>query len=519
MINSRIFATIIAFFTTLSVSISCAQSTRIALEDGSGSYTLYSSSHALLIDQVHYESWPDLPQASESIGRFSGFLERRGFEVQRLSNISSSQLLSRVHSFLTSLPENSRAIVYIRSHGAIVQRSLVGDRAGQRDQPETPKGRPLLRTRDISYLVGPDAALLGEDGPGPDFYSASLSEDTLRFWSLESQAKHTLFMLDACFSGNFQDQGISSGVPPITVSAFEKPFIDLSFLKLYAGRSSWLMTSASDADRTPANAGFLDAFVAAASTQADQLFVDDQWLNVGISSVTDIGHHMGIMSRGLTPRYPNLKPGFGPMPSFESEDRRVRGSMIFRSDAGLAARVAVHESAEEKYVQRLPDTNAPGSLLVSLQEADDQSNNYYNAAIGEYDPRVFFGGVHVKYFRKLEDGSNVVDALRELGIPYEILKPIENVKQTNGLACPPEADPRILQALLQTLYEYGVPVKYVKTYRRRGLDEARRRYRFEVLSSDEPDVLAREDLTLAEIMTIKTCPEPSHGYYGRKSND
>ena len=136
----------------------------------------YTSSHALVVgvDAYPSERWTGLAYATKDAEGMASFLAQQGFEVTTLLDAAATKhaILRHLENELAPrLLRNDRVLFFFAGHGHT--RELGGNRWG--------------------YIVPYDA---GDDS------ASYISMDKLRELSLKmNEAKHQLFILDACFGG------------------------------------------------------------------------------------------------------------------------------------------------------------------------------------------------------------------------------------------------------------------------------------------------------------------------------
>jgi hypothetical protein len=139
----------------------------------------YQRSYALIIGISSYWSWPDLPGVSDDVEAVKQALEVHGFEVTVIIDPTTAELQASVDRFIGSkgMGENDRLLIYYAGHGHLGEKSYGGS---------------------MGYLVPADAPL-PQDRSG--FEAKSIPMDLIEVWSKRINSKHTLFVIDSCYSG------------------------------------------------------------------------------------------------------------------------------------------------------------------------------------------------------------------------------------------------------------------------------------------------------------------------------
>ncbi|MEC7417675.1 MAG: caspase family protein, partial [SAR324 cluster bacterium] len=146
---------------------------------------LYEQSHALVIGVSAYEHWPKLPGVKRDVTDVAAALEKNGFAVQTVLDPDQDALDDAFESFIEEHggnPEN-RLLFYFAGHGHTVQPKFGGEPLG--------------------YLVPTDAPVptLGKREQRR-FKRVAMGMQRIEEYALNIDAKHALFLFDACFSGS-----------------------------------------------------------------------------------------------------------------------------------------------------------------------------------------------------------------------------------------------------------------------------------------------------------------------------
>jgi len=154
---------------------------------------LYKESHALVIGVSNYTNgWPSLPGVQKDVEEVKTVLEAHGFNVVVKMDVDKIMLDQAFDEFISRYghdPEN-RLIFYFAGHGHTVRTSY---------------------GEELGYIVPADAPNPHHDLPG--FQSTAMEMQQIEIYAKRVQAKHALFLFDACFSGSLF--ALSRAVPEI----------------------------------------------------------------------------------------------------------------------------------------------------------------------------------------------------------------------------------------------------------------------------------------------------------------
>ncbi|MCB5205120.1 caspase family protein [Neorhizobium sp. T786] len=157
-------------------------STELAVPGRDGeSVTVYSESHALLIGEVNYEGgYRPLVEIPGEIKDLTTALERHRFKVKVYFDLRAGELVSVIDKFMRTYGSrpDARIIVYLSGHG-YTRNSF---------------------TPPIGYFLPVDAA---KSGPPHQIAASAIPLDYFSAWARVPDARHILFVFDACFSGAF----------------------------------------------------------------------------------------------------------------------------------------------------------------------------------------------------------------------------------------------------------------------------------------------------------------------------
>ncbi len=149
---------------------------------GTGTTTLYSQSHALVIGNSNYTNgWNNLPGVETDIEEVVKALEQNGFNVVLKQNLNKQEMDKAFSEFIQKYGkgENNRLFFYYAGHGHTVE-SKYGDKLG--------------------YIVPVDAPNPNKDEAG--FQSKAMEMAQIEIYAKRIDSKHALFMFDACFAGS-----------------------------------------------------------------------------------------------------------------------------------------------------------------------------------------------------------------------------------------------------------------------------------------------------------------------------
>jgi len=154
---------------------------------------LYDNSYALIIGESEYTNgWSRLNGVKTDIPAVKKALESHGFEVVVKENITSDNFDKTMKAFIANYCQKleSRVLIYYAGHGHTILNQI----------SEEPMG----------YVVPVDAPNPAIDKSG--FIAKAVDMQQFNNYAVQIQAKHALFMFDACFAGTIF--GGRAGVPP-----------------------------------------------------------------------------------------------------------------------------------------------------------------------------------------------------------------------------------------------------------------------------------------------------------------
>jgi len=196
--------------------------------------TLYQQSYALIIGISDYNNgWSQLPGVKEEVASVKKALESNGFKVEVVYNPDKLALDRAFTDFISRYGQavDNRLLFYFAGHGYTVKTNY---------------------GEELGYIVPVDA-------PNPNydlsrFQSQSMEMAQVEIYARRLQAKHALFMFDACFSGSLFTN--TRAVPAI-----------ISYKTTLPVRQ--FITSGSADEMVPDKSVFGEQFIRAISGEAD----------------------------------------------------------------------------------------------------------------------------------------------------------------------------------------------------------------------------------------------------------
>lgn len=235
----------------------------------------FDGGHALLIGASKYQHWDDLAGVIPDLVAVRQVLEARGFVVdEEVRDPTYERLISAVRRFILQQGNNprNRLVIYFAGHGHSMAQSYQGE---------------------LGFLVPVDAPLPSVDAAG--FRAKAVSMVQMRSWAEEIQARHVLFIFDACFAGSVFETFRSA--PPDIQRAFNKP-------------TRQFITSGSARETVPDRSLFRRELVSGLEGTAD---LD----NDGFVTGTELGLHLRKRVTSAT-QHPQF--GTQPRPEFREGD-------------------------------------------------------------------------------------------------------------------------------------------------------------------------------------------------------
>ena len=144
--------------------------------------TLYQGSYALIIGVSEYSNgWSQLPGVKDEVKTVKTALEKNGFKVEVVMDPDKSELDKAFTDFISKNGQvvDNRLLFYFAGHGYTVKTNY---------------------GEELGYIVPVDA-------PNPNydlakFQSQSMEMAQVEIYARRLQAKHAIFLFDACFSGS-----------------------------------------------------------------------------------------------------------------------------------------------------------------------------------------------------------------------------------------------------------------------------------------------------------------------------
>jgi hypothetical protein len=235
---------------------------------------LYQGSYALLIgaSDYHDPQWPDIESIPGELDQVETILKAQGFSVSKYYNPTKRQMVGHFRDFIDEhgYDEGNRLLFFYAGHGYT------------RKKGNTNKG----------YLVPVDAPSPLEDEKG--FQRKALSMSQILTWARESEAKHSLFLFDSCFSGTiFQSRALAE--PPKVI----KKIVSLPVRQF--------ITAGSAGETVPSQSTFTPAFISALEYGKGDLNED------GYVSGTELGLYL----QNEVPKHTDQTPQFGKIKDFD----------------------------------------------------------------------------------------------------------------------------------------------------------------------------------------------------------
>ena len=143
--------------------------------------TLYKNSHALIIGVAdYYSGWTQLPGVRDEVAMVKASLQRNGFSVEIVMNPTHDQLYKAFTDFISKYGNelDNRLLFFFAGHGYTFK-TAYGE--------------------ELGYLVPVNAPNPNYDPSG--FQNQAMEMAQVEIYARRLQAKHALFIFDACFSG------------------------------------------------------------------------------------------------------------------------------------------------------------------------------------------------------------------------------------------------------------------------------------------------------------------------------
>jgi len=319
-----------------SLAIGDTRGLKIRVKDPQGqAIELYSESHALLIGASRYQDpgWPSIESIPGELKKVEEILKAQGFSVQTHLDPTKRQLKDHFADFIDQYgyDENNRLLFFFAGHGY------------------------TRKDGNKGYLVPVDAPNPLEDEKG--FQRKALPMSQILAWARQTEAKHSLFLFDSCFSGTIFKSRALPEHPPAISTAVSRPVRQF-------------ITAGSAGQTVPAKSTFTPAFVEALQYGKGDLNQD------GYVSGTELGLYL----QQEVPLYVKQTPQFGKITDYELS----RGDFVFVLPRTKVAKAAEPvEAANEQPVsfdpkaielefwQSIKDSNDPVMYQAHLDQFPD----------------------------------------------------------------------------------------------------------------------------------------------------
>ena len=273
----KIIWPLLLLFTMAGSAMGETRGLKVVVRDQAGTseeVDLYQGSYALLIGASDYQSpqWPDIESIPDELDQVETILKAQGFSVSKYYNPTKRQMVGHFRDFIDEhgYDEGNRLLFFYAGHGYT------------RKKGNTNKG----------YLVPVDAPSPLEDEKG--FQRKALSMSQILTWARESEAKHSLFLFDSCFSGTiFQSRALAE--PPKVI----KKIVSLPVRQF--------ITAGSAGETVPSQSTFTPAFISALKYGKGDLNED------GYVSGTELGLYL----QNEVPKHTDQTPQFGKIKDFD----------------------------------------------------------------------------------------------------------------------------------------------------------------------------------------------------------
>ena len=172
---------ILSYFLLTTVDSEDSRGLKVNVKDHvSQKVNFYNNSYALLIGVSDYSDsiWPDLKSIPDELSDVASALENQGFIVEKNINPDGKKLESLFKDFIDKYgyDERNRLFFFYSGHGYT-------RRSGQK-----------------GYLVPADAP--DPEKSPQEFMRKALPFTQIMAFARDSEAKHSLFLFDSCFSGS-----------------------------------------------------------------------------------------------------------------------------------------------------------------------------------------------------------------------------------------------------------------------------------------------------------------------------
>jgi len=296
--------------------------------------TLYSNSHALLIGVSDYLSgWTQLPGVKDEVREVKSALERNGFTVDVVMNPTSDQLYKAFTDFINLYGQgvDNRLLFFFAGHGYTLK-TTYGE--------------------ELGYIVPVNAPNPNYDQAG--FQNTSMEMAQVEIFARRLQAKHALFVFDACFSGSLFTN--TRAIPEIITYKTTLPVRQF-------------ITSGSAEEMVPDKSVFADQFVRALDGEADydrNNYITGSELGEFLqSTVVNYSKNMQHPQYGKI-RSPNLDKGDFVFPV---SDATTAVSPALTATAPVSLGTAINRTQTVEPVAKEPE-RIPEQPMISNEEAE-----------------------------------------------------------------------------------------------------------------------------------------------------
>ena len=198
---------------------------------------IYKGSYALIIGASKYQNnaWKELPGVIDDTIAVEAALKAQNFEVTKVLDPTSEQLYSTYRTFINKYgqDQDNRLIFYYAGHGHTLKTNYGSE---------------------MGYIVPIDAPSAKNE---TDFKSVALPMEQIEIFAKQVNARHALFIFDACFAGSIFDTGIDrASAESIDWTRVSKPV-------------RYFLTSGTSGETVPDKSKFREEFVTAIGGNAD----------------------------------------------------------------------------------------------------------------------------------------------------------------------------------------------------------------------------------------------------------
>ncbi len=359
-----------------------------------GDYPLYERSTALLVGVSDYDEWSSLRGVRRNLRDLDAFLTDRGFQVTTITDATAREIKDAVNLYLQEkVDPRTRSIIYFAGHGWLNPQPGPRDPVGFFVARDTPSPDSIRGEAFTSFIAR--------------MREGSVTDRDIRAFAEDSRARHTLFLIDSCFSGAIFGQ--RSGF----ATRIGHPLPSINFWEQLGRPSAQYITVGNEYEKTPADSPLVDLLIQGIETGGD----DPRTPYVTASEVS-LWLRRNLSPRGdLTPQWGWVTAG--------------AGEMVFRT--GNRARFEDPRRSEPE----------PHAIRATTNRQ--------------------FSRVAVHYYRKAADGSAVLDVLTELDVPH-VVRQVTLDTPVNAIGCHPDTDPDLVRTLARRLIRAGVPLRSIREF-------------------------------------------------------